>query len=120
MFFRQKQSGGRVYLQIVENRWERGGSRQRVIATLGRLDRLRDEGRLGALLESGTRFCESVLLLGAHERGDVPVVRTQRIGPALESSGARAAPPGIVRAVVFWSSAAYGRSWDCRRFSTVC
>ena len=53
MFFRQKKSGDRVYLQIVENRWERGGSKQRVIATLGRLDRLRETGQLDALLESG-------------------------------------------------------------------
>ena len=37
MFFRQKRSGKRVYLQIVENRWEQGRSKQRVIATLGRL-----------------------------------------------------------------------------------
>ena len=35
MFFRQKKSGNRVYLQIVENRWEQGKSKQRVIATLG-------------------------------------------------------------------------------------
>ena len=35
MFFRQKKSGDRTYLQIVENRWEGGGSKQRVICTLG-------------------------------------------------------------------------------------
>ena len=40
MFFRQKKSGDRVYLQIVENRWKQGRSKQRVIATLGPLDRL--------------------------------------------------------------------------------
>jgi len=40
MFFRQKRSGQHVYLQIVENRWEKSGSRQRVIATVGRLDQL--------------------------------------------------------------------------------
>ena len=38
MFFRQKRSGNRVYLQIVENRWEAGGTKQRVVAPLGRLD----------------------------------------------------------------------------------
>jgi len=44
MFFRQKRSGDHVYLQIVENRWEKGGSRQRVIATVGRLDQLQESG----------------------------------------------------------------------------
>ena len=41
MFFRQKRSGKYTYLQIVENRWEDGRSKQRVIVTLGRLDELR-------------------------------------------------------------------------------
>jgi hypothetical protein len=49
MFFRQKKSGERVYLQIVENRWEQGQSQQRVIATLGRLDQLRESGQLDGL-----------------------------------------------------------------------
>ena len=40
MFFRQKRSGDHVYLQIVENRWEKGRSKQRVLATVGRLDQL--------------------------------------------------------------------------------
>ena len=40
MFFRTKSSGTRSYLQIVENRWEGGRSRQRVVATLGRLEQL--------------------------------------------------------------------------------
>ncbi len=46
MFFRQKTVKGYTYLQIAENRWEQGRSRQRVLATLGRLDQLREEGRL--------------------------------------------------------------------------
>jgi len=40
MYFRKKTSGGRVYLQIAESRRVGGGVRQRVIATLGRLDSL--------------------------------------------------------------------------------
>ena len=66
MFFRQKKSGDRAYLQVIDNRWERGGSRQRVIATLGRLDHLRETGQLDALLESGTRFSESAMVLATH------------------------------------------------------
>ena len=83
MFFRQKKSGKRVYLQIVENRWEQGRSKQRVIATLGRLDRLAESGQLDALLQSGARFSESVMVLAAHREGEAPVVSTRRIGPAL-------------------------------------
>ena len=56
MFFRTKSSGPRSYLQIVENRWEDGRPRQRVIATLGRLDQLQQSGQLDALLVSGARL----------------------------------------------------------------
>jgi hypothetical protein len=83
MFFRTKTSGTRSYLQIVENRWEDGRPRQRVIATLGRLDQLQQSGQLDALLVSGARFAQSVLLLSAHAKGQVPVITTRRIGPAL-------------------------------------
>ena len=83
MFFRTKSSGPRTYLQVVENRWEGGRSRQRVVATLGRLDQLRDSGQLDALLISGARLAHSVMILSAHAQGRLPVIRTQRIGPAL-------------------------------------
>ena len=53
MFFRSKKSGNRTYLQVVENRWEDGPSRQQVIATLGRIDQLVQDGQLDALLLSG-------------------------------------------------------------------
>ena len=61
MFFRQKRSGNHVYLQIVENRWEKGRSKQRVIATVGRLDQLRESGQLDGLLQSGAKFAEAVI-----------------------------------------------------------
>ena len=83
MFFRQKKSGNRVYLQIVENRWEDGRSKQRVVATLGRLDRLQETGQLDGLLESGARFVESVMVISAHRQGDATEVATRGIGPAL-------------------------------------
>jgi transposase len=83
MFFRTKTSGTRSYLQIVENRWEDGRPRQRVIATLGRLDQLQQTGQLDALLVSGARLAQSVLLLSAHAQGQVPTITTRRIGPAL-------------------------------------
>src|ERR1700733_9253665 len=83
MFFRTKTSGTRSYLQIVENRWEDGRPRQRVIATLGRLDQLQESGQLDALLVSGARLAQSVLLLSAYAKGHVPTITTRRIGPAL-------------------------------------
>jgi excisionase family DNA binding protein len=57
MFFRSKQSGGKTYLQLVENQWREGRTQQRVIATVGRLDRLLESGGLESLLQSGSRFC---------------------------------------------------------------
>jgi transposase len=83
MFFRSKKSGQRSYLQIVENRWEDGQSRQRVIATLGRLDQLQQDGQLDALLLSGARFSQTVLLLSAHAQGQLPIITTRHLGPAL-------------------------------------
>src|SRR5271166_27461 len=83
MFFRSKKSGNRTYLQIVQNRWEDGRSRQQVIATLGRRDRLLQDGQLDALLLSGARFSETLLLLSAHAEGRLPVITTRHIGPAL-------------------------------------
>jgi len=83
MFFRTKKSGTRSYLQIVENHWVDGRPKQRVIATLGRLDQLQQTGQLDALLASGARFAQSVLLLSAHAKAQVPVITTRHIGPAL-------------------------------------
>jgi transposase len=83
MFFRSKKSGSRTYLQVVENRWENGQSRQRVLATLGRLDQLLQDGQLDALLLSGARFSQTLLLLSAHAEGRLPRISTRHIGPAL-------------------------------------
>ena len=83
MFFRQKKSGARTYLQIVENRWEDGQTRQRVVATLGRLDQLQQSGGLDALLTSGARFAEAVLVLSAHDQGKTIVATNRRIGAPL-------------------------------------
>jgi hypothetical protein len=83
MFFRQKKSGNHTYLQIVENRWEKGRSKQSVIATVGRLDQLQESGQLEGLLLSGAKFAESVLVLAAHRDGQTPTIRTRRIGATL-------------------------------------
>jgi hypothetical protein len=69
MFFRTKKSGPRTYLQVVENHWEDGRSRQRVLATLGRLDDLQQRGAVDGLLHAGARFADKLLILSAHAQG---------------------------------------------------
>jgi hypothetical protein len=96
MYFRKKTTGGRAYLQIVESRREGGAVRQQVIATLGRIEDLRESGQLERLLRSGARFSEKAIVLDALDRGDAQVLAARRIGPALvferlwEETGCRA------------------------------
>ena len=81
MYFRKKVSGGRVYLQIAES-WRVGGRvRQRVVATLGRLDELEASGQIERLLRSGARFAAHAMVLTAAR--DDPTAAVRRIGPAL-------------------------------------
>jgi hypothetical protein len=81
MFARVKKSGNNQYLQIVENRKISGKVVQRVISTVGRLDRLQEKGKIENLVRSLSRFSEKVLLVlsGKTEVG----AEIKRIGPAL-------------------------------------
>ena len=81
MFVRSKKSGTYEYLQIVENQRIDGQVRQRVIATLGRLDVLQASGKIDALLSSCARFAEKVSVLDAHKRGQLPPAETIKMGP---------------------------------------
>lgn len=63
MFARIKKSGKYQYLQIVENRKEKGKVKQRVIATIGRMDRLQAKDRVETLIRSLSRFSEKTLLV---------------------------------------------------------
>src|SRR6185436_11144699 len=83
MYFRRKQSQGRIYLQIVESQRSGDQVRQRVIATLGRLDELEASGQLDRLLRSGARFVRQAMVLDAARSGDAPAIAVRRIGPAL-------------------------------------
>jgi hypothetical protein len=58
MFARIKKSGKHEYLQIVENTRSDGKVRQRVIATVGRLDELQAKGKVETLIRSLARFSE--------------------------------------------------------------
>jgi hypothetical protein len=108
VFFRVKQSGPRSYLQIVENRREGGVVRQNVIATLGRADELAVRGALAALLASGARHCEQVLLLSTLQADlDGPRLLAKRIGAPLlfgrlwEETGCRAVIDGLLAGRLF-------------------
>lgn len=83
MFARVKKSGRYEYLQIVHN--ERIGDRvkQRVIATLGRLDQLRETGQLDAMLSSCARFSEHAAVLSAVREKSVKPQAAVHIGPSL-------------------------------------
>ena len=65
MFARVKKSGEYEYVQIVHNERIGGQVRQRVIATLGRLDVLKENGQIEGLLESLARFSDHAAVLRA-------------------------------------------------------
>lgn len=81
MFARVKKSGNNQYLQIVENRREKGKVVQRVIATLGRMDQMTDKGEVESLVRSLSRFSERTLLI-LSDRSTVSA-SAKKIGPAL-------------------------------------
>lgn len=83
MFARIKKSGRNEYLQLVENRREGGKISQRVIATIGRMDKLRAGGDIETIIRSLSRFSEKILLiLSARANADVQAT-AKKIGPAI-------------------------------------
>jgi len=81
MFARVKKSGKYQYLQIVENNKVKGKVKQRVIATVGRLDHLREKGRVETLIRSLSRYSEKAMLILTGNND--PEAVTIKIGPAL-------------------------------------
>lgn len=81
MFIRKKKSGKNEYLQIVQNHRMQGKVKQRVVATLGRIDELQANGRVEALVRSLSRFSEKTLLV-LSGKFDV-TAHAISIGPAL-------------------------------------
>jgi len=81
MFARIKKSGKYQYLQIVENRKEKGKVKQRVIATVGRMDQLHPKGRVETLIRSLSRFSEKTLLI-LSGKSDVSA-NAVKIGPPI-------------------------------------
>jgi len=82
MFARIKKSGKYRYLQIVENRREGEKIIQRVIATIGRMDKLQAKDRIEILTRSLSRYSENVLLVLSGKSSDVTSY-SKKIGPAL-------------------------------------
>ncbi len=83
MFARVKKSGRYEYLQVVHNERVKGRVRQTVIATLGRLDQLRQSGQLDALLSSCAKFSEHAAVLNAARRQEVEPSQAVHVGPPL-------------------------------------
>ena len=81
MFARIKKSGKHQYLQIVENRRENKKTVQRVISTVGRMDRLQAKGDIENLVRSLSRFSEKTLLI-LSGRSEVNA-SAKKIGPSL-------------------------------------
>ncbi len=81
MFARVKKSGKYQYLQIVENRKEKGKVKQRVISTIGRMDRLQEKDRVQTLIRSLSRFSEKTMLILSGQ-SDVSA-EAVKIGPAI-------------------------------------
>jgi hypothetical protein len=106
MFVRVKKSGNNQYLQIVENRKVAGKVVQRVISTIGRLDRLNEKGDIETLVRSLARYSEKVLLVlsGKSEVSS----ETRKIGPALifdrlwKDLGIRKVLDHVLKGRFFW------------------
>ena len=86
MFFRIKKSGGRAYVQVVENKRVDGTVRQSVIANVGRADDLMASGALASLLASGAKLTDQVLLINALDEdadGSLSIAAKRIGGPLL-------------------------------------
>jgi glycosyltransferase A (GT-A) superfamily protein (DUF2064 family) len=81
MFARIKKSGKYEYLQIIENRKEKGKVKQRSITTIGRMDRLQPKALVDTLIESLSWFSQLTMLI-LTGKSDVST-DAKKIGPAL-------------------------------------
>ncbi len=81
MFARTKKSGKYEYLQIVENHRDGEKVNQRVLTTLGRLDKMQIRGEVETLVRSLARFSEQALLI-LSGKSDISA-ESIKIGPSL-------------------------------------
>jgi hypothetical protein len=83
MFVRAKTVTGITYLQLVESERVDGRPRQRVIGSLGRLDKLRETGAIDSVMASLAKFSDTCAVLTAMKGVDLSVTTTREIAPAL-------------------------------------
>jgi hypothetical protein len=87
MFFRAKKSGSKEnpqhYLQIVESYRDGKSVRQRVIATVGRLDHLKASGQIDGLVKSLARFSETLRVISAARDPRINTCKAKSWGPSL-------------------------------------
>jgi hypothetical protein len=83
LFARVKKSGKYQYVQVVHNERIDGRVRQRVIATLGRLDVLKQSGQLDQLLQSLARLSDHAAVLHALKTHQITPSSTVHLGPPL-------------------------------------
>ncbi|MDI6775383.1 MAG: hypothetical protein QME60_08360 [Verrucomicrobiota bacterium] len=81
MFFRVTRAGRYQYAQIARSYRDEGTTKQQTLLSLGRLDVLQASGQLDALLRSGLRLSERLVVLDAHEAGRTEAVALKKIGP---------------------------------------
>ncbi len=81
MYTRIKKSGRNEYLQICRSIREGKKVKQQVIATIGRMDRLKEKGEIEKLVRSLAKYSEKVLMI-LSGKGN-PKALTYKIGPSL-------------------------------------
>jgi transposase len=93
MFVRVKKTGEYQYLQIVQTYREGRKVKQRVVSTLGRLDKLQEKGEVDGIINSLSKYSSNVLMLLTSK--SLPESQVLKIGPVLifkrlwEASGIR-------------------------------
>ncbi|MDD5749044.1 MAG: IS1634 family transposase [Actinomycetota bacterium] len=83
MYVRTKTTEGRTYLQIVESIWREGKSHQRVVATLGRIDKLQAKGDIDKVILALSRYSEKVKVTEEYREGKLEAKKVSRVGPDL-------------------------------------
>jgi hypothetical protein len=83
VFVRAKGKPPYAYLQVVENHREGRRTVQRVLCTLGRVDRLTAGGATDALLRSLARFGQRVRVVDGYRAGQLEAGAVRQLGPDL-------------------------------------
>src|ERR1700751_4287434 len=83
MFVREKRIGPYTYVYLVESVCEDGTTKQRIIHTLGRKDKVQRRGDLDRLGRSVARLAQRSMVLSLLEQGSVPRLSCKHIGPPL-------------------------------------